>query len=156
VEVICINDGSTDRSGDILSRLAEADPRVTVIDQSNSGQSVGRNKGLDAAAGRYLIYLDSDDYWPSDVASTLVQRADEAELDLLLFDCIAFRDGDIDEKVWKWYSTYYQRAHTYRDVRPGVELMAAMRRAKDYRPHVGLYMARTSFVRRVGVRFIPG
>lgn len=156
VEVICINDGSTDRSGAILSHLAAVDSRVTVIEQPNSGQSVGRNKGLDSAAGRYLIYLDSDDYWPSDVAKTLVQRADESELDLLLFDCIAFRDGDIEEKVWKRYSTYYQRAHTYRGVRSGVELMAAMRRAKDYRPHVGLYMARTAFVRGLGVQFIPG
>ena len=156
LEVICINDGSTDRSREILQLLADADPRVTVIDQPNSGQSVGRNKGLDAAAGRHLIYLDSDDYWPADVAKDLVRRADAAELDLLLFDCIAFRDGDIEEKVWKRYSTYYQRAHTYRDVRRGVELMAAMRRSKDYRPHVGLYMTRTSFVRRLGVRFIPG
>ena len=156
VEVICINDGSTDRSGEILRRLADADPRVTVIDQANSGQSVGRNKGLDAAAGRYLIYLDSDDYWPSDVAGRLVQSADEKELDLLLFDCIAFRDGDIDDQVWKRYSTYYQRAHTYREVRSGVQLMADMRRSKDYRPHVGLYMARTDFVRAQGVRFIPG
>lgn len=156
VEVICINDGSTDSSGEILDRIAGADPRVTVISQPNSGQSVGRNKGLDAAAGRYLIYLDSDDYWPSDIANTLVKRADDAELDLLLFDAVAFRDGDIDDKVWKRYSTYYQRAHTYREVSTGIELMAAMRRVKDYRPHVGLYMARTSFVRRLGVRFIPG
>nr|WP_274606869.1 glycosyltransferase [Microbacterium esteraromaticum] len=156
VEVICIDDGSTDGSGRILSRLADADPRVTVIEQANSGQSVGRNRGLDAAAGRYLIYLDSDDYWPGDVAKRLVRSADESDLDLLLFDCIAFRDGDIDDKVWKRYSTYYQRAHTYREVRSGVQLMADMRRSKDYRPHVGLYMARTSFVRTQGVRFIPG
>ncbi len=156
VEVICINDGSTDGSSEILRQIAEVDSRVTVIEQPNSGQSVGRNRGLDAAGGRYLIYLDSDDYWPSDVAKTLVQRADESELDILLFDCVAFRDGDIEEKVWKRYSTYYQRAHTYRGVRPGVDLMAAMRRAKDYRPHVGLYMARTAFVRGLGVQFIPG
>jgi glycosyltransferase involved in cell wall biosynthesis len=156
VEVICINDGSTDRSREILDRLAAADSRVTVITQPNSGQSVARNKGLDAAEGRYLIYLDSDDYWPADVAQSLVRRADGAELDLLLFDCIAFRDGDIEAKVWKRYSTYYQRAHNYRGVRTGVDLMAAMRRTKDYRPHVGLYMTRTSFVRRLGVRFIPG
>ncbi|WP_301113908.1 glycosyltransferase [Microbacterium sp.] len=156
VEVICINDGSTDDSPAILKRFADTDPRVTVIDQENSGQSVGRNRGLEDAAGRYIIYLDSDDYWPRDVLATLVTRADEGHLDLLLFDCIAFRDGDIDDKVWRRYETYYQRAQAYREVRSGVELMAAMRRKKDYRPHVGLYMARTSYVRDLGVRFIPG
>lgn len=156
VEVICINDGSTDDSAAILRRLAQADERVTVIDQENSGQSVGRNRGVEAAVGRYVIYLDSDDYWPRDVLATLVQRADEGELDLLLFDCFAFRDGDIDDIVWRRYETYYQRAYTYRGVRSGIELMAAMRRNKDYRPHVGLYMARTSYVRELGVTFIPG
>jgi len=156
VEVICINDGSTDDSRAILQRYADADARVTIIDQPNSGQSVGRNKGLDAATGRYVIYLDSDDYWPEDAVSKLVQRADEELLDVLLFDCVTFRDGDIDEKTWRWYSTYYQRAHTYRQVSPGVDLMVSMRRGRDYRPHVGLYLARTEFVRQLGLRFIPG
>lgn len=156
VEAICINDGSTDDSRAILQRFADSDSRVTVIDQPNSGQSVGRNKGVDAATGRYVIYLDSDDYWPEDALATLVRRADEDSLDVLLFDCVTFRDGDIDEKTWRWYSTYYQRAHTYRQVTAGVDLMTAMRKGRDYRPHVGLYMARTEYVRRAGLRFIPG
>jgi len=156
VEVFCINDGSTDDSRAILQRFADADSRVIVIDQPNSGQSVGRNNGVDAATGRYVIYLDSDDYWPADALAALVQRADEDDLDVLLFDCITFRDGDIDEKTWRWYSSYYQRTHTYRHVTSGVDLMAAMRKGRDYRPHVGLYMARTEYLRRVGLRFIPG
>lgn len=156
IELICINDGSTDGSRAILQRFADSDPRVTVIDQPNSGQSVGRNVGLDAAAGRYVIFLDSDDYWPHDSLAALVQDADRDALEVLLFDCLAFRDGEIDEKTWKRYSTYYQRAHTYRGVTRGVDLMAAMRRGRDYRPHVGMYLARTDHVRTVGVRFIPG
>lgn len=156
VEVICINDGSTDGSSGILQRFAADDARVTVIDQANSGQSVGRNRGLAAAAGRYVIYLDSDDYWPDDVLAALVRRADADQLDALLFDCTCFRDGDIDDKTWKWYASYYQRGRTYRPVRRGVELMAAMRRNKDYRPHVGLYIARTAFLRDLDLQFIPG
>lgn len=156
LEVICINDGSTDDSRSILQRFADSDSRVTVIDQPNSGQSVGRNKGLDVATGRYVIYLDSDDYWPEDALAKLVHRADEDGLDLLLFDCITFREGDIDEKTWSWYSTYYQRAHHYRQVTSGLDLLSAMRRNREYRPHVGLYMARTEYVRQIGLRFIPG
>ena len=156
IELICINDGSTDGSRAILRHFADRDPRVTVIDQPNSGQSVGRNAGLDAASGRYVIFLDSDDYWPHDSLAGLVEDADRDGLQLLLFDCLAFRDGEIDEKTWKRYSTYYQRTLTYRGVTPGVQLMAAMRKARDYRPHVGMYLARTDYVREVGVRFIPG
>lgn len=156
IELICINDGSTDGSRTILQHFADRDPRVTVIDQPNSGQSVARNVGLDAASGRYVIFLDSDDYWPHNSLGSLVEEADRDGLHLLLFDCLAFRDGDIDEKTWKRYSTYYQRTRTYRGATPGAELMAAMRRARDYRPHVGMYLARTDYVREIGARFIPG
>lgn len=156
VEVICINDGSTDGSREILAELAEADPRVRVLDQPNSGQSVGRNRGLDEAMGRYLVYLDSDDFWPSDELADLVRRADQDHIDMLLFDCAAFKDGNIEEKTWRWYASYYQRSRGYERVTTGVQKIAEMRRAKDYRPHVGLYLARTDFVRTAGVRFIPG
>jgi len=156
VEVICVDDGSTDRSREILRRLAQADPRVTIIDQPNSGQSVARNRGLDAATGRYLVYLDSDDYWSADVLSKLVRRADREHLDVLMFDCAAFPEGDIDETTWRWYSTYYQRSRPYVRSRSGAQLMADMRRNTDYRPHVGLYLARTGYVRDTSMRFIPG
>lgn len=156
LELICINDGSTDGSRAILQRFADSDPRVTVIDQTNSGQSVGRNVGIEKATGRYVIFLDSDDYWPYDSLATLVRDADEDSLDVLLFDCLTFRDGDVDEKTWRWYASYYQRTHTYRDVLRGADLMAAMRRGRDYRPHVGLYMARVDYVRAAEIRFIPG
>lgn len=156
IEVICINDGSTDGSRAVLQRYADADPRVSIIDQENQGQSVGRNAGLDAAAGRYLIYLDSDDFWPADTLAGLVRRADDENLDVLLFDCLSFLDGEVAAATWKRYSTYYQRSHAYAQARSGAEMIADMRRNRDYRPHVGMYLARTAFVREVGARFIPG
>ncbi|MBD3942545.1 glycosyltransferase [Microbacterium sp. NEAU-LLC] len=156
LEVICVNDGSTDGSGRVLQRYADQDPRLTIIDQPNSGQSVGRNAGLDAATGRYLVYLDSDDFWPGDTLAALVREADEKRLDVLLFDCFAFRDGDVSSATWTRYSTYYQRTREYRETRPGADMIADMRRHRDYRPHVGMYIARTDYVRRIGARFIPG
>lgn len=156
LEVICINDGSTDDSRAILQRFAEKDARVRILDQDNSGQSIGRNRGLAAARGRYVIYLDSDDYWPNDELARLVGRADGDRLDVLLFDCISFRDGKIDEKTWRRYATYYERSRAYTHVSAGAELMAEMRRGKDYKPHVGLYLTRTRYVKELGLEFIPG
>lgn len=156
IEVICIDDGSTDDSRRILDRFAHADPRVTVVGQTNAGQSVGRNRGAEMARGRYLIYLDSDDFWPYDALANLVQRADEDSLDVLLFDCVSFRDGDVDEDTWRRYARYYQRTYNYRGTHSGADLMVATRRARDYRPHVGLYMTRTEYLRDSGVQFIPG
>ena len=54
LEVICVNDGSTDASGGILDQIAKSDPRVTVIHQKNAGASVARNRGLDLAGGDVL------------------------------------------------------------------------------------------------------
>jgi len=156
LEVICVDDGSTDESGRILQRIAEKDERVRIITQENSGQSVGRNRGLDEAVGRYVIYLDSDDFWHGDALSSLVERADSEHLDLLLFDSFAFRDGEVARSIWERYATYYQRSQEYPVARSGLQMLADMRGQHDYRPHVGLYLARTAFVRDIGTRFVPG
>ncbi len=61
LEIICVDDGSTDRSPEILRDYAEKDPRVRIITQENQGASVARNTGMDAAKGEYIWFFDSDD-----------------------------------------------------------------------------------------------
>lgn len=61
IEVICVDDGSTDSSSEILDRYAVKDTRIRVIHQENRGIAAARNVGLDAATGRYISFLDSDD-----------------------------------------------------------------------------------------------
>lgn len=156
LEVICVDDGSTDASRRVLERFAAADPRVRIIEQRNAGQSVARNTGLAAARGRYLAYLDSDDFWRENGLAELVAEADRDRLDVLLFDAVAFCDGEIEEETWNWYSTYYPRVRAHRGVRTGARMVADMRRWGDYRPHVGMYLARTEFMRTAGAPFIPG
>ena len=64
-EVVCVNDGSTDKSLEIINSYAQKDSRVRVIDQKNQGGSVARNNALDAAKGDYICFLDNDDlYYP--------------------------------------------------------------------------------------------
>ena len=62
IEIICINDGATDKCGEILRKYQEKDKRIIVITQNNKGLSASRNKGLDIARGDYIFFLDSDDF----------------------------------------------------------------------------------------------
>ncbi len=62
VEVICINDGSVDDSGEILAEYADRDPRIKIITKKNAGASAARNDGLAAARGEYIHFLDADDF----------------------------------------------------------------------------------------------
>ena len=71
IEIICINDGSTDSSPDILKKYAEQDRRITVYSQDNCGLSAARNLGMRAARGRYTYFIDSDDWLERDALRDL-------------------------------------------------------------------------------------
>jgi glycosyltransferase involved in cell wall biosynthesis len=63
IEIICVNDGSTDESAEILKSYQALDQRIVVINQENQGQGSARNKGIDIARGEYLAFLDADDFF---------------------------------------------------------------------------------------------
>ena len=63
IEVICVDDGSTDRSLDILREYEKRDARVKVLTQPNTNAGAARNKGIQQARGEYLSFLDSDDHF---------------------------------------------------------------------------------------------
>ena len=71
IEIICVNDGSTDNSAEVLEHYAGFDKRIKIINKENGGLSSARNAGLDAASGKYIAFVDSDDF----VSHFLVERA---------------------------------------------------------------------------------
>lgn len=78
IEVICVNDGSTDSSSDILSGLSWSDERIIVIDQKNMGVGEARNRGIREAAGEYIAFMDPDDwYYDFKALETLYNKAKE-------------------------------------------------------------------------------
>ena len=77
-EIICVNDGSTDNSLEILNGLAAKDSRIHVIDQENGGVSSARNHGMDEANGEYICFIDSDDWIHPQFFEILVSEAEKS------------------------------------------------------------------------------
>lgn len=86
VEIICVNDGSPDNSADLAREIAKEHPCIVVIDQENQGPSGARNTGMRAATGKYLCFVDPDDFVQPMVYGSLVQQMEEEQLDMLRFD----------------------------------------------------------------------
>ncbi len=78
IEVICINDGSPDKSGEILSNYARQDSRIKIITQENQGLSAARNAGLDIATGDWICFVDSDDFLPNYALMILYEIAQKS------------------------------------------------------------------------------
>lgn len=93
IEVICVDDGSTDGSVGILRRYAERDARVRVIEQGNAGVSAARNAALDAAHGDIVMFLDGDDLLHPDACARVASVFEERSCDVLTFGAHCFPEG---------------------------------------------------------------
>lgn len=82
LEIICVNDGSTDSTGDIINSYAAKDSRIVVITKANGGLSSARNAGIDIATGEYIALIDSDDYISQEYCERLVTLINEYGADI--------------------------------------------------------------------------
>ena len=103
-ELLLVNDGSTDASGDICEEYGDRDSRVIVIQKENTGVSDSRNRALDRARGKYLQFLDSDDWITPDATRLFVRAAEEYGCDMVISDFYRVvgerlsTKGDIEEE----------------------------------------------------------
>ena len=85
VEFICVNDGSTDNSLSIIKSFAEKDKRIKVIDKKNAGVSSARNRGLDESCGKWVMFLDPDDYLAKNACERVWIEGEEGRTDIINF-----------------------------------------------------------------------
>ena len=102
IEIICVDDGSTDRSYDILLKLQKQDDRIIVLKQQNEFAGVARNKGIEAAKGEYLIFLDSDDFFEKDLLENLFHTCIKHNADVCVCDA-----DNYDNKTGTFFDTGY-------------------------------------------------
>ncbi len=93
LEIICVNDGSPDKSIDILREYEQKDSRIKVIDIENQGLSGARNVGTAHCTGEFLLYLDSDDWMDIETVESSLRAAHESKVDLVLWNYMKEFDG---------------------------------------------------------------
>lgn len=85
IEIIMVDDGSTDASGVICDEYAEKDHRIQVIHQNNQGVAVARNTALEAASGEWITFVDADDWCELSMCDEILKRAEEIGCEILIF-----------------------------------------------------------------------
>ena len=85
IEIICVDDGSTDGSLDILREYAAEDNRIQIIEQKNAGAGAARNNGMRHATGKYLSFLDSDDFFEPRMLEKAYDLAEKDQADFVAY-----------------------------------------------------------------------
>ena len=102
IEIICVDDGSTDDTNAILNDYAKKDKRITVLRQINSGAGVARNKGLNIATGEYLSFLDCDDVFETEMLDKMYQTAQKEDLDIIVCRADSFDNRNKSKEIIQW------------------------------------------------------
>lgn len=99
-ELILVNDGSTDKSGEICSKYSKIDKRIKLINQANGGLSSARNVGIDVCAGDYITFIDSDDYISKCMLQELYECLSDAVADIAMCSFKRVKENDVvTEKI---------------------------------------------------------
>ena len=154
-EVICIDDGSTDKSREVLSSYSGKDCRFLVITQEHKGPGVARNKGLAKASGEYLYFMDSDDCLGDEAAlSFIVGQMEQSSLDLLCISSrLRFENEQLKEKRYREVQ-YYASQKEYGFFSSGEELFRELAAGGKFVPSVWLHCLRRSFLQRERLDFM--
>ncbi len=123
IEIICINDGSTDDSQNILNEFSENDSRIQIISQKNQGLGATRNKGITLAKGEYVYFMDGDDYLELTALEELYKISEKYNLDFAMFKLNNFNETTKETANNDYYTMPYlkkrveDRVFNYSDVK---------------------------------------
>ena len=150
-EILLIDDGSTDSSGDICDRYASENASVRVIHKENGGLSSARNCGLDNASGDCVLFLDSDDYLVETALEDAICIIEKEKCDFVFFDALSFNDKDRDYGI----KQNYIRKNDY-NLADGLSILVQQLKNKEYHSQVCLMLFLREFLEINNLRFYDG
>lgn len=119
LEIILVNDGSTDKSGRICDEFAEKDSRITVIHQKNAGVSSARNSGIEAATGDWLTFVDSDDWLDAEMYRKMTEAAKSSRsADVIMCDFLNVKPDKIEKISADLRKGYYEKQDIIKEIYP--------------------------------------
>ena len=153
IEIIAVNDGSTDNSEEIIKEYQQKDSRIILFSQKNQGQSVARNLALQYATGEYIYMMDSDDVLTSpDVLLICYEYAEKNHADFIFFD----RDWLLEDKTDFSVSLHSTKYVEENKVYDGESLLNLLLDTTSYNCVVWLLLIRHDHLKRLGLDFYPG
>ncbi len=156
IEIICVDDGSTDCSSEILLEYSKKDVRINVLTQENHGQSAARNNALSVAAGEYVAFLDSDDFYVENALAELYTLAQSETADIIGFNAFPlFENKNLEMRFQAW-KTYYARKQIINQPISGPAAMNLLTQNSEYRPSACLLFYRRGFLEEHHIRFYDG
>ena len=153
LQIILLDDGSTDNSGKICDTCASQNTNITVIHQNNGGLSDARNTGLAHASGKYVYFLDSDDFIEPQTIEILTSIAEQNRLDVINFDGKAAPENDCP---YLESDSFWTASGSYPDVMKGHELLKELITHHDYKAPVQTYLYNRDFLIRNSLTFMKG
>lgn len=126
IEIILVDDGSPDNCPALCDSLAENDPRIRVIHKENGGVSTARNAGLEAAAGEYIAFVDSDDYIDANMYENMMTVAENHHCDVVLCDCVKEFPGNPQLYTHDIRGGFYDRDQLENEYFPHLLIMENM------------------------------
>lgn len=156
IEIICVNDGSTDNSLQIIKNYKEKDSRIKIISQANNGVSSARNIGINEACGQYIFFVDPDDWIDNNTLYVLYHKAKKNNAEIVECDIVEHRNFKFDKK-----SVKKLKLHKYKFLTQLKILFGFNYSPKDIKNNIFYIRANsinklylTSFIRENNIKFL--